>query len=36
VMDFGINGIEYLDSAAKTWIGYKVWCCVTTDNFILN
>lgn len=34
-VDFGINGIEHLGSAAKTCIGYELRCFVTTDNFIL-
>jgi len=34
-VDFGINGAEHLGSAAKSCIGYKLWCSVTTDNFIL-
>jgi len=34
-VDFGINGVERLGSAAKTCISYKLWCSVPTDNFIL-
>jgi hypothetical protein len=34
-VDFGINGVEHLGSAAKICIGYKLWCSVCTDNFIL-
>jgi hypothetical protein len=34
-VDFDINGVEHLGSAAKTCIGYKLWCFIPTDNFIL-
>jgi hypothetical protein len=34
-VDFGINGVEHLGSAAKTFIVYKLWCSVPTDNFML-
>ena len=35
MMDFGINGVELLGSAAEICVDYKLWCSVTTGNLML-